>query len=236
MPITPASRRCCATCHESPTTLPKLKPETQQARRGHILDTAEKCFAQNGFHATTMQMICREAGISAGALYVYFDSKEALIAGICERDRTEFSSRFSSVADAPDVLAALNDLAMHYFVDEPRHKLAMTVEIGAESMRNDAVREMFRSCDDTIAESFVSLLERLSADGRIQPALPASEAAKLMQVIGDGLLWRRAIDPNFDGAAMLPPVLALVAMLIGPNDTATPARPSPNEAEATSCE
>jgi len=31
--------------------------------------------------------ICREAGVSPGALYVYFDSKEALIAGICERDR-----------------------------------------------------------------------------------------------------------------------------------------------------
>ena len=73
--------------------MPKLKPETQLARREHILDTAEKCFALHGFHATTIQIICREAGISAGALYVYFNSKEALIAGICERDRAEFSDR-----------------------------------------------------------------------------------------------------------------------------------------------
>jgi len=209
--------------------MPKLKPETQQARRGHILDTAEKCFAQNGFHATTMQMICREAEISPGALYVYFDSKEALIAGICERDRSEFSERFAGIADAPDVLGALNDLASHYFVDQARYRLAMTVEIGAESTRNAAVREMFRECDETIGASLVSLLERLVAEGRAAPALDASEAAKLMQVIGDGLLWRRAVDPAFDGTKMLPPVLALVAMLIGLKDAPMPA--GPNDAQ-----
>lgn len=198
--------------------MPKLKPETQLARREHILDTAEKCFAKHGFHATTMQIICREAGISAGALYVYFDSKEALIAGICERDRTEFSERFAGIAEAPDFLAALNQLAAHYFVDESRHKLAMTVEIGAESMRNEAVREMFKDCDETIGNSLCALLERLGAEGRIAPGLPPADAAKVMQVIGDGLLWRRAIDPDFDVATMLPSVMALVAKLINPTE------------------
>ena len=43
-----------------------------------------------------MHDICREAGVSPGALYVYFDSKEALIAGICERDRAEFAERLDS--------------------------------------------------------------------------------------------------------------------------------------------
>ena len=166
-----------------------------------------------------MQIICREAEISAGALYVYFDSKEALIAGICERDRAQFSDRFSGIASAPDFLAALNQLAAHYFIDASRHKLAMTVEIGAESMRNDAVREMFKACDETVGSSLIALLERLAIEGRIAPSLPACDAAKLMQILGDGLLWRRAIDPNFDGAAMLPSVMALVGLLINPSDT-----------------
>ncbi len=196
--------------------MPKLKPETQQSRREHILDTAEKCFARNGFHATSMQMICREAGISPGALYVYFDSKEALIAGICERDRTDFSKRFETVGEAPDFLAALNDLAEHYFVDEARHKLAMTVEIGAESMRNATVRELFSACDCTIHEGFAELLRRQQTEGRIKPIVPVEDAAKLMQVIGDGLLWRRAVDPEFDGERMLPAVLQLVGMLLAP--------------------
>ena len=62
--------------------MPKLKPDTQRARREHILDAAEQCFARAGFHRTTMQDICRDAAVSPGALYVYFASKEDLIAGI----------------------------------------------------------------------------------------------------------------------------------------------------------
>ena len=65
--------------------MPKLKPETLEARRGHILDSAELCFARSGFHRCTMADICTEAGISPGALYVHFESKEALIAGEMHR-------------------------------------------------------------------------------------------------------------------------------------------------------
>ncbi|MBU2534080.1 MAG: TetR/AcrR family transcriptional regulator [Alphaproteobacteria bacterium] len=195
--------------------MPKLRPETQQARREHILDTAEACFAQNGFHATTMQMICGAAGISPGALYVYFDSKEALIAGICERDRREFSERFAKVAEGDDVLAELNDLAAHYFVDEPRQKLALTVEIGAEAMRSEAISEIFQDCDRTVSESFTHLMNRLAAEKRIDPALPAEDVVKIIQILGDGLIWRRAVDPAFDGKQMLPAVLAVIGMLMG---------------------
>ena len=40
-----------------------------------------------GFHRTTMQDVAREAGMSAGNLYRYFASKEALVSGMIERDR-----------------------------------------------------------------------------------------------------------------------------------------------------
>ena len=81
--------------------MPKLKPEVQTARREHILDAAERCFARAGFHRTTMHDICKEAGVSPGALYVYFDSKEALIAGISERDRAEFAERLDGARGGP---------------------------------------------------------------------------------------------------------------------------------------
>ena len=58
--------------------MPKLKPETQLARREHILDAAERCFAKAGFHRTTMQDICKTADVSAGALYVHFDSNMSI--------------------------------------------------------------------------------------------------------------------------------------------------------------
>ena len=112
--------------------MPKLKPETQHARRAHILDAAERCIANAGFHRTTMQDICRAAAISPGALYVYFDSKEALIAGISERDRQEFAERLEALADAPDFMQALRALGEQYFLEDAAKDHRMSIDIGLE--------------------------------------------------------------------------------------------------------
>ncbi len=110
--------------------MPKLKPATQRARREHILDAAEVCFARAGFHRTTMQDICKEALISPGALYVYFNSKEDLIAGLAERDRSDFAERFADLSAATDLMQSLSQLGNHYFDEEPAHKRTMCLEIG----------------------------------------------------------------------------------------------------------
>ncbi|WP_416972901.1 helix-turn-helix domain-containing protein [Streptomyces sp. 4F14] len=52
------------------------------ARRRQILDAAERCFARNGFHATSMQDVLKEADLSAGAVYRYFSGKDELIRAI----------------------------------------------------------------------------------------------------------------------------------------------------------
>src|SRR3990170_6046836 len=102
--------------------MPKLKPDTQRARREHILDASERCFARAGFHRTTMHDICSEATISPGALYVYFNSKEELIAGITERDRAKLAAQLAEMANAPDLMAALARLGEHYAIQEPKYK------------------------------------------------------------------------------------------------------------------
>ena len=206
--------------------MPKLKPDTQRARRVHILDAAERCFAVSGFHRTTMQDICREAGISAGALYVYFSSKEDLIAGLCERDRAKLSTQLASLAEAPDLMAALAALGAHYAIEEPLHKRKLFVEIGAESTRNEAVGETFRSVDRFVLEAFESLFARAQAEGRIAPTVEPAILAQLVALMGDGMFWRRAVDPNFDAKTVLPALTALISTLVNPIP------PTPDTAEA----
>ncbi len=196
--------------------MPKLKPATQAARRDHILDGAEKCFARTGFHRTTMHDICKEAAVSPGALYVYFDSKEALIAGLCERDRAEFSERFTVLAAAPDFLTALNQLAEHYFAEEPAHKRLMCVEMGVEATRNPRIAEIVWKVDDFVHASFEALFLRLKNEGRIAPALDIPTLAKAFMVLGDGLFWRRATDPKFDAKVVLPVVTSMLGGLLNP--------------------
>ena len=194
--------------------MPKISPLAQQTRRDHILDFAERCFARAGFHRTTMHDICKAAEISPGALYTYFDSKEALIAGLVERDRAKLQGQFADLAKAPDFMAALTGLAEHYTVEQPDYKRTLFIEMGAESTRNPKVAQAVHSCDSLVQESFQSLLIRLAAEGRIKPTTDIAVIVELMLVLGDGLLWRRAIRPGFDPKTVLPALMSLIAPLL----------------------
>ena len=55
--------------------MPRVSDEHLAARRQQILDAARACFLRNGFHATSMQDVIGEAGLSVGAVYRYFKSK-----------------------------------------------------------------------------------------------------------------------------------------------------------------
>ena len=199
--------------------MPKLDEITQRARREQILDAAQRCFARHGFHNTTMQVICREAGISPGALYLYFKSKEELIEGICEREKGQLVRDLASLAEEPDLIAALGRLGETYCLDEPIDKLRMQVEINAEALRNPAVGRMVGEFDHFIIESFERLLTDAQAQGRITPRADLRTIAQVMCMIGDGLFLRRALDPDFDGKSCMPVILSMISHLIRPAET-----------------
>src|ERR1700747_1225802 len=66
--------------------MPKVSAQYRDERRAHILAAARRCFVRNGFHQTSVQDLVREAGMSSGAIYRYFDSKDAMILAICEEN------------------------------------------------------------------------------------------------------------------------------------------------------
>jgi TetR/AcrR family transcriptional regulator, repressor for uid operon len=209
-------------------TVPKLKPATQIARRAHILDVAERCFAGAGFHRTTMLDICLAANVSAGALYGYFASKEELIAGICERDRAKLATELADLAEAPDLIHALGRLAEHYAVEEPLHKRILCIEMGLESTRNPAIATIFRSVDQFVIDSFEKLFDRARDEGRIAPSLDSATLARVVATMGDGMFWRRAVDPDHDAERMIGVLLAIITSLLNPvQPLAMPQRPRP---------
>jgi AcrR family transcriptional regulator len=59
--------------------MPRITEERRAARRRHVLHAARLCFQREGLHATTMDDIIRASGLSAGAVYGYFKSKDELI-------------------------------------------------------------------------------------------------------------------------------------------------------------
>ena len=62
--------------------MPKVTEAHRESRREQILIAAWKCFSRKGFHSTSMADVIKEAGLSAGAVYLYFRSKDEIIVAV----------------------------------------------------------------------------------------------------------------------------------------------------------
>ncbi|MGY1979506.1 TetR/AcrR family transcriptional regulator [Nocardia gipuzkoensis] len=62
--------------------MPRVSEEHLERRRQQILDGARRCFTRKGFHETSMQDVFAESGLSAGAVYRYFKSKDELVTAL----------------------------------------------------------------------------------------------------------------------------------------------------------
>jgi AcrR family transcriptional regulator len=90
--------------------MPKVSQEHSDARRRQIIDAAYQCFARKGFHQTSMRDIYQQAGLSPGAVYHYFDSKDAIIQASFEFDYERSRDLFAAAATSDDPLKALVEL------------------------------------------------------------------------------------------------------------------------------
>jgi TetR/AcrR family fatty acid metabolism transcriptional regulator len=61
------------------------RPDVREVRKDQILEAATKVFTKQGFANARMDDIVVESGLSKGALYWYFDSKDAIIVAILDR-------------------------------------------------------------------------------------------------------------------------------------------------------
>jgi TetR/AcrR family transcriptional regulator, repressor for uid operon len=189
--------------------------QLQADRRAEILDAAERCFVRSGFHQASMHDICAEAKMSPGNLYRYFPSKEAIIAGISERNRAEAAEGFAAVQAAPDFFAALSGLAHHYLVERSAEEVGLCSEIMAECRRNPEIARLAQDAERDIRAGMVAMLRRAREAGQIDAGLDLDTVARVLMVLGDGISWRRTADPGFESKKVLPLVLQMIACLLG---------------------
>jgi AcrR family transcriptional regulator len=154
-------------------------------RPGMILDVARAEFAQRGFEATTMRDIADAAGLSAGNLYRYFESKDAMVTAIL----SEFSDRL--LAAYREVLAvgtqAVESLeAICWLLDQAGREFSREIDMlkGTGKVLSLDVASHYRDGAQARYALLVSLIENGVATGDIrhvaEPALVASCVRELM--------------------------------------------------------
>jgi TetR/AcrR family transcriptional repressor of uid operon len=190
--------------------------QLQADRRGEILAAAQACFARAGFHQTSMQEICAEAGMSPGNLYRYFRSKEDIIAGIAERDRADAVQQLGAIGQG-NFFDGLAQLAKHHLVERSVEEVALCAEIMAESRRNPAVARIYQDMEADMRARFIALLRDAAERGEIGRDTDLEGTVTVLFALADGLSWRRAVQPSFNAEAVMPLVLGMIEQLLTKN-------------------
>jgi TetR/AcrR family transcriptional repressor of uid operon len=181
----------------------RVNTQLQLDRRAEILAAAQRCFVRSGFHGASMQEICAEASMSPGNLYRYFPSKEALIAGIAERDRAEVGQHFARADLSHGLFNVLEAMARHYFTKWPMERVLLCTEVMSESRRNAEIARISSSFDADVGTWLKDLLRAAAERGDIPGDLDFDGVITMLMIITDGLWWRRAVEPDFDPEAMV---------------------------------
>jgi AcrR family transcriptional regulator len=207
-------------------TTGRTNVQRQSDRRAEILAAAQRCFVRTGFHQTSMQEICAEAGMSPGNLYRYFPSKEALIAGIAERDRAEVAQEFASVDLSHGFFAVLEGMAHHHFAVRPDEQVKLCTEIMSEARRHPEIARISASFDADVKRWLMDLFRAAAARGDIPKDVDLEAVTTMLMIIADGVWWRRALDPDFNPEAVLPLFMDITRHMFR-------ARPKPVSSEET---
>ncbi len=182
----------------------RVNVQRQSDRRAEILAAAQRCFVRSGFHQTSMQEICAEAGMSAGNLYRYFPSKEAIIAGIAERDRAEVGQDFARADLSRGLFAVLEGMAHHHFAVRSDEQVKLFTEVMSEARRNPEIARISAAFDADVRKWLTDLFKAGIERGDIARDVDLDAAVTMLMIIADGVWWRRALEPGFNAEAMVP--------------------------------
>ncbi|MBS2531228.1 TetR/AcrR family transcriptional regulator [Catenulispora sp. NF23] len=185
--------------------MPRITPERREAKRAHIMAAARRCFSRDGFHQTSMPDIAAEAGVSAGAPYRYFASKEEIILAIAaDAFRLIFDpvEQLAAAADAPSVAdlvaAALAALSVETVADSAGRPvpvdelLRCAVQTWSEVLRDDAVRSRALEGFESVRRSIADALCRGQTAGVVPLAMEPERGARMVMGLLHGLLLQRA--------------------------------------------
>jgi AcrR family transcriptional regulator len=196
--------------------MPRVSQGYLEARRRQIMDAAITCFAREGFHRATMQDIVAETGLSAGAIYRYFRSKEDIVAAIAAEHHAAEAAALAE-AGGGDVAAALRHLvgvSLGRLADPAEQRWRrVTVQVWGEALRNERVMGIVRGGLDEPVQILAGLFRRGQRDGTLPAALDPDGAARVCASIFQGLVLQQAWDPQLDVEAYISAVLALIDAL-----------------------
>lgn len=182
--------------------MPKISETKREGRRQQILEAALACFSEDGFHQTGMADIVKRSGLSHGAVYVYFQSKDDLIEALAD-DRHRREAVLNSVAlgtgNPVERLRALVRIYTQWLTDPAGEKRRRVGIHGwAEALRNRRIRASVVEGIDVPRAIIAGLIERCQHDGLFKRELNADAIARLLVAMFQGFVLQKCWNEEID--------------------------------------
>ncbi|TCC42382.1 TetR/AcrR family transcriptional regulator [Kribbella speibonae] len=179
--------------------MPKVTEEHRLARRAQIVAAARTCVLEDGFHKTTMADVIRESGLSAGAVYGYFKSKEEIVAAIAEDALSTVDEVFQKILATEQPLTPLMALetALDHVVEVSERPggdvTRVAVQAWAEALRNPAIMQTASGKYTQLRNRFEDVARRGQADGTIDADVDPRYVAQALFGLIPGFVLQRLI-------------------------------------------
>ena len=162
--------------------MPKISENQREARRQAILEAAQRCFAEHGYEGATVVRLEEATGLSRGAIFNYFDSKQALFVAVTAAS----SDRFVEIWLERGFHALLEAIAHH----DPDW-LAVQIE-SARRIRTDPLfREQIEQLAETARERREERYERLRRQGSLRDDVAIEAIVAFLALVANGLAFER---------------------------------------------
>ena len=171
----------------------------KEARPAEIVAAALEVFAEKGFAAARLEDIAARAGVSKGALYLYFETKQDLFAAVV---RDAISPNLATVEAAAAAIDLPFAQVARLLLGRASDMLANTQIGGVAKMviaesRNfpDLARVWHDEVVIRMLRVITGLIERAQSKGEVRPGEPRFHALALIGPLFMGVLWREVLEP-----------------------------------------
>jgi AcrR family transcriptional regulator len=186
---------------------PAVSIEGKAKTRDKILDAAEALYMRKSFNETSMNDIVAESGLSKGALYNHFDSKEELIVAIYDRfiHRTlgQIKMLLEAESTASRKLELIGEAAFVATADRPRAFQAMNIEFMVAASRIEALAPRMEARYNDTVGILKNIVQEGIDSGEFRGDLNAGEVAAIIFAAADGMTFHFATSGvNFNWRRM----------------------------------
>lgn len=160
--------------------MPKVSTEHKQRRREQILEGAQRVFARHGFEGATVARLEEETGLSRGAIFSYFEHKDALFVAVVART----SDRLVEIW-LEHGFRALMDAIMH----EDPDWLSVQIEAARRIRTDERFREQIAQLERDVAATRDQRYARLRPT--VRGDVPLEAVAAFLSLVANGLAFAR---------------------------------------------